>query len=122
VEALSRVSLQLNGVCGRSGNPTERCDQEGGGGESHVERAVPKYCSKGAIELNRISGQGGTEVVMMMAMLVVSQWIWTTRKVSIGDARTTLVNSPRRKRTITYAFNVFIFIFQPRFFVNIEFK
>lgn len=71
MEALSRVSLKLNGVCGRGGNPAQRGDQEGGGGESHVEETMTKCCSEGAIELNRIGGQGGTGVVMMM--LVVSQ-------------------------------------------------
>lgn len=71
MEALSRVSLQLNGVCGRGGNPAQRRDQEGGGGESHVEEPMTKCCSDFAVELNRIGGQRGTEVVMMM--LVVSQ-------------------------------------------------
>jgi hypothetical protein len=109
-------------MCGRGGNPAQRGDQEGGGGESHVERSVPKCCSEGAIELNRIGGQRGTEVVMMM-MLVVPQRIRTTRKVSIGDARTTLVNSPlaaEEKHKSRNGFTEYIFIIHDDFLVIIR--
>lgn len=46
VEALSRVSLQLDGVCGRGRSPGQSGDQEGGGGESHVEGSVPQCLLK----------------------------------------------------------------------------
>lgn len=36
VEAFSRVSLELDGVCGHGGDPPQRGDQECGRGESHV--------------------------------------------------------------------------------------
>lgn len=35
VEALPRVRLKLDGVCGRGGDPAQRADEEGGGGEAH---------------------------------------------------------------------------------------
>lgn len=35
VEAFAGVSLELDGVCGRGGEPPQRADEKGSGGEAH---------------------------------------------------------------------------------------
>ena len=58
VEAFSGVSLELNGVCGRGGEPPQRGNQESCSGEAHFEESDPVSCEMRG-ELAGLKRNGG---------------------------------------------------------------
>lgn len=61
METFARVRLELDVVCGHGGDPSQRRDEERGGGESHRGGGIGSFCFLGIVNPRPDAEDGGGE-------------------------------------------------------------